>query len=107
MHHIFLMRTSAKHKLKVTLIIKFKVISICEQIAFAPTRGEKVNLSITYHDIIAFNQKLSVEGSRYFKCLCNFAGCSLNLRAMEKENRHVQTYDGEKDCIEHKLKTLF
>lgn len=34
---------------------------------------------ITYHDIIAFNQKLSVKGSRNFKRPCNFPSGNLNL----------------------------
>ena len=47
--------------------------------------------NITYHDIIAFNQKLSVKGPRNFKSLRNFPGGSLNLSAREKEN--TDTYN--------------
>lgn len=42
--------------------------------------------NITYHDIIAFYQKLSVKGPRNFKCLRDFPGGNLNLRAMRKEH---------------------
>lgn len=49
--------------------------------------------NITYHDIIAFDQKLGVKGPRNFKCLGNFAGGSLHLKAMEKENQtHTKIY---------------
>lgn len=85
-------------KLKEALIIKpqHKLFSVCERIAFAVTRFENTHLSFchtlgnnTYHDIIAFNQKLSVKGPRNFKCLCDFSGGSLNLRAMKTENTHI------------------
>lgn len=35
--------------------------------------------NITYHDIIALNQKLSVKGSRDFKSLRDFSGGNLDL----------------------------
>lgn len=43
--------------------------------------------NITYHDIIAFNQKLSIKGSRNFKRLCNFPNGNLNLDEGKKKKK--------------------
>lgn len=39
--------------------------------------------NVTYHDIIALNQKLSVKGSRDFKSLRDFSGGNLDLEVEE------------------------
>lgn len=46
--------------------------------------------NITYHDIIAFNQELSVKGPRNFKRLCNFSGGNLDLRIKKEHAQHIK-----------------
>lgn len=46
--------------------------------------------NITYHDIIAFNQKLSVKGSRDFKSLRNFSGGNLDLEVEGEKKRWTE-----------------
>lgn len=49
--------------------------------------------NITYHHIIAFNQKLSVKRPRNFKRLCNFPNSNLNLNDKgRKEMQHKKAY---------------
>lgn len=50
---------------------------------------------ITYHDIIALNQKLSVKGSRDFKGLRDFSGGNLDLEVEGEEKKMERT------CITH------
>lgn len=47
--------------------------------------------NITYHDIIAFNQELSVKGTRNFKCLRNFPSSNLNLNDRGKKEMQHKT----------------
>lgn len=77
-----------------------EVISICKWIAFAAAWSENVNLSldhtsghITYHDIIAFNQKLGVKGPWNLKRLCNFPGGNFDLKAAKRRTYIQKKYE--------------
>lgn len=60
------------------------------KVTISPSPSE----NITYHNIVAFNQKLSVEGTRNFKRLRNFPGGNLNLNDKgKKENKIIQWYN--------------
>lgn len=67
----------------------------------------------TYHDIIAFNQKLSVKWPRNFKCVRDFSGGNFNLKeeggedeGKKKKNTHTLKNQIRLFQFEHKWRTL-
>lgn len=60
--------------------------------------------NITYHDIIALNQKLSVKGSRDFKSLRDFSGGNLDLEVEGGKKRDGQNmHKASKDTGRHAI----